>query len=91
MELVRPEKKTAGIGEVQEVISIMQNTPTAGYLRDLSLHERIMLAAVLRCVKKGGVEEVKWGDVSRSLSRAARILRSLYRSKTSTSYIQIFW
>lgn len=50
--------------EVREVISVMQNSPTAGYLRDLSLHERIMLAAVLKCVKREGVEEVKWGDVS---------------------------
>ena len=94
VELVRPEKKMAGIGEVQEVISTMQNTPTAGYLRDLSLHERIMLAAVLRCVKRGGVEEVKWGDVSHSLSRVVRILRSLFlifRSKTNTSYIQALW
>lgn len=49
--------------EVKEVISAMQNSPTAGYLQELSLHERIMLAAVLKCVKKEGVEEVKWGDV----------------------------
>ena len=63
MELVQPAKKTAGMREVKEVISAMQNSPTAGYLQELSLHERIMLAAVLKCVKKEGVEEVKWGDV----------------------------
>jgi len=66
VELVQPEKKTAGMREVKEVISAMQNSPTAGYLQELSLHERIMLAAVLKCVKKEGVEEVKWGDVSNS-------------------------
>ena len=64
VELVQTEKKTAGMREVKEVISAMQNSPTAGYLQELSLHERIMLAAVLKCVKKEGVEEVKWGDVS---------------------------
>lgn len=63
VELVQPNKKTAGIREVKEVISAMQNSPTAGYLQDLSLHERIMLASVLKCVKREGVEEVKWGDV----------------------------
>ena len=63
MELVQPAKKTAGMREVKEVISAMQNSPTAGYLQELSLHERIMLAAVLKCVKREGVEEVKWGDV----------------------------
>ena len=66
VELVQPGKKTAGMREVKEVISAMQNSPTAGYLQELSLHERIMLAAVLKCVKKEGVEEVKWGDVSHS-------------------------
>lgn len=65
VELVHQTKKTAGMRDVKEVISAMQNSPTAGYLQDLSLHERIMLAAVLKCVKREGVEEVKWGDVSR--------------------------
>ena len=64
VELVQAEKKTAGMREVKEVISAMQNSPTAGYLQELSLHERIMLASVLKCVKREGVEEVKWGDVS---------------------------
>lgn len=64
VELVHQGKKTAGMRDVKEVISAMQNSPTAGYLQDLSLHERIMLAAVLKCVKREGVEEVKWADVS---------------------------
>jgi len=68
VELVQAEKKTAGMREVKEVISAMQNSPTAGYLQELSLHERIMLASVLKCVKREGVEEIKWGDVSDSSS-----------------------
>jgi len=63
VELVQSTQKTAGMREVKEVITAMQNSPTAGYLQELSLHERIMLASVLKCVKKEGVEEVKWGDV----------------------------
>ena len=82
VELVQPMKKTAGMREVREVISAMQNSPTVGYLEELSLHERIMLAAVLKCVKREGVEEVKWGDVRplpsvpRSIAKI-RILHSL--------------
>ena len=76
VELVQPEKKTAGMREVKEVISAMQNSPTAGYLQELSLHERIMLASVLKCVKKEGVEEVKWGDVSQFLQSHANRLGS---------------
>jgi len=73
VELVQAEKKTAGMREVKEVISAMQNSPTAGYLQELSLHERIMLASVLKCVKREGVEEVKWGDVSHSSNPMGRV------------------
>ena len=41
----------------------MQNSPTAAYLRELPFHERLLLAALLRVVKREGVEEVRWGDV----------------------------
>ena len=37
---------------------------TAAFLRDCSFHERLMLAALLKCVKKEGVDEIKWSDVS---------------------------
>lgn len=41
----------------------MQNSPTAAYLRDCSLHERIMLASLLKCVKRDGIDEIKWDDI----------------------------
>jgi len=99
VELVQQEKKTAGMREVKEVISAMQNSPTAGYLQELSLHERIMLAAVLKCVKKEGVEEVKWGDVSHFLRPFpfVDLLRMhahssffVDRSSTNTSFTQVY-
>ncbi|OCH85430.1 P-loop containing nucleoside triphosphate hydrolase protein [Obba rivulosa] len=65
VELVRPRKRTARTDDVKEVIKEMQNSPTAAYLRDLSFHERLMLAAMLKCIKKEGVEEIKWGEVQR--------------------------
>lgn len=49
--------------DVKEVIKVMQNSPTAAYLRECSLHERMMLAALLKVIRREGVEEVRWGDV----------------------------
>ncbi|KAF8444819.1 P-loop containing nucleoside triphosphate hydrolase protein [Boletus edulis BED1] len=65
VELVHPKGKTASTEDVKEVIKVMQNSPTAAYLKDLSLHERIMLAALVKCIKREGVEEIKWGEVER--------------------------
>ncbi|KAJ2916784.1 hypothetical protein MD484_g3647, partial [Candolleomyces efflorescens] len=63
VEHVSTSKTTAGASHVQKIMSIMQSSPTAGYLQDCSLHERIMLAALTKCVKREGVEEIKWSDV----------------------------
>lgn len=59
-----PLKRAAKAADVNEVIRFMQNSPTAAYLRDCSFHERLMMASLLKCMKKEGVEEIKWGDVS---------------------------
>lgn len=64
VELVQPRKRTAKTDDVKEVIKVMQNSPTAAYLRDCSLHERMMLAALLKVIKREGIEEVRWADVS---------------------------
>ena len=67
VELVHPKGKTAGMEDVKEVIKVMQNSPTAAFLKELSLHERIMLAALVKCMKREGVEEIKWGEVGYSI------------------------
>lgn len=63
MELVHPKQRTARTEDVKEVIKVLQNSPTAAYLRDCTLHERIMLASLSKCMKREGVEEIKWGEV----------------------------
>ena len=72
VELVHPKRRAVKIPDVAEVIKLMQNSPTAAFLRGCSLHERLMLAALVKCVKREGVEEIKWGEVCalRALSRA---------------------
>ncbi|TFK49740.1 P-loop containing nucleoside triphosphate hydrolase protein [Heliocybe sulcata] len=63
VELVHPRQRSARTDDVKEVIKVMQNSPTAAYLRDCSLHERLLLAALLKCMRNEGFEEIKWGDV----------------------------
>lgn len=61
--MVLPKRRTARAPDVKEVIQVMQNSPTAAYLRECSFHERMMLASLLKCIKREGVEEIKWGEV----------------------------
>ncbi|KAF9032533.1 P-loop containing nucleoside triphosphate hydrolase protein [Hymenopellis radicata] len=53
VELVRPEKGVASSGDIVQVMSVMQNNPTAA----------LMLASLGKCGKREGVEEIKWGEV----------------------------
>ena len=65
VELIRSINAPAvQIAHVNQVIEAMQKSPTAAYLQGCSLHERIMLASLLKCVKREGVDEIRWGDVS---------------------------
>ncbi|KAJ3775395.1 P-loop containing nucleoside triphosphate hydrolase protein [Lentinula raphanica] len=63
LELMRPRGIAARTNDVKNVIKEMQNSPTAAYLRECSLHERIMLASLIKCMKREGVEEIKLGDL----------------------------
>ncbi|KAF8634081.1 hypothetical protein AX15_001083 [Amanita polypyramis BW_CC] len=63
VELVAPSRKTARTADVKEVIQAMQNSPTAAYLRDCSFHERLMLASMTKCMKREGIDEIKWSEV----------------------------
>jgi len=63
VELVQEKKTTVKAPHIKEVVQVMQNSPTAAFLRDLSFHERLMLASLIKCIKREGVEEIKWGDV----------------------------
>lgn len=55
--------RSAETRDVQAALSAMQKSPTAAFVSGCSLHERIMLAAVVRCVKREGVEEIQWSEV----------------------------
>jgi hypothetical protein len=85
VELVQPRRRTAKTEDVKEVIKVMQNSPTAAYLRECSVHERMMLAALIKVIKREGVEEVKWGDVNYAFPSSTRFFRLLETSIGSAS------
>ncbi|KAF8206431.1 P-loop containing nucleoside triphosphate hydrolase protein [Mycena galopus ATCC 62051] len=74
VELVHPERRMALIKDVQDVTKQMQNSPTAAYLRDCSFHERMVLVSLIKCIKREGVEEIKWGDVLYQHSTYVKVL-----------------
>ncbi|KAK7033124.1 origin recognition complex subunit 1 [Favolaschia claudopus] len=74
VELVHPERRMALIRDVNEVTKQMQNSPIAAYLRDCSFHERMVLVSLIKCIKREGVEEIKWGDVVRQHSTYVKVL-----------------
>ena len=69
VELIRSiNAPVVRIAHIKLVIEAMQKSPTAAYLQDCSLHERIMLASLLKCIKREGVDEIRWGDVCFGIS-----------------------
>lgn len=63
VELVQATQGTVKAPHIREVVQLMQNSPTAAFLRDLSFHERLMLASLVSCAKREGVDEIKWSEV----------------------------
>ncbi|KAJ6581316.1 P-loop containing nucleoside triphosphate hydrolase protein [Mycena capillaripes] len=74
VELVHSDRRIAVIRDVNEVIKQMQNSPTAAYLRDCSFHERMVLVSLIKCIKREGVEEIKWGEVLHQHSTYVKVL-----------------
>ena len=70
VELVQVTRGTVKAPHIREVVQSMQNSPTAAFLRDLSFHERLVLASLVSCAKREGVEEIKWSEVCISLPLA---------------------
>ncbi|KAF7374895.1 Origin recognition complex subunit 1 [Mycena sanguinolenta] len=74
VELVHADRRTAQIRDVNAVIKQMQDSPIAVYLRDCSFHERMVLVSLIKCIKREGVEEIKWGDVLYQHSTYVKVL-----------------
>ena len=70
---MQPYRRAARTDDVKDVIRNLQNSPTSAFLRSLSLHERILLAALLKCVRHAGVSEIPWADVTHQHSLYAGV------------------
>ncbi|KAF7424044.1 Origin recognition complex, subunit 1 [Pleurotus ostreatus] len=75
-----PPPKPVTVSDVKQTLQtiLMQTNTnysiTSSFIRDCSLHERIMLAAIVKCVKREGVEEIKWGEIQHQHLAYASIL-----------------
>lgn len=49
--------------QISSVLAEMSRNPTAQFVRSCSLYEKVMLAAVVRGIRKTGVGELEWGRV----------------------------
>lgn len=56
--------------QISAVLAEMSRNPTAQFVRSCSLYEKVMLAAVVRGIRKTGVGELEWGRVRSPISRA---------------------
>ncbi|KAJ7111931.1 P-loop containing nucleoside triphosphate hydrolase protein [Mycena epipterygia] len=74
VELAHEDRRMAVIRDVNEVTKQMQNSPTAAYLRECSFHERMLLVALVKCIKREGVDEIKWGEVVHQHATYVKVL-----------------
>jgi len=63
--------KTAGvpckpvtIRDMSAVLKAMTSSPVALFIKHCSLHQKMMLAAMLRCIRREGISEIAWRSVS---------------------------
>ncbi|KIJ51495.1 hypothetical protein M422DRAFT_224152 [Sphaerobolus stellatus SS14] len=90
VELVRINNSgIVTIAHIHKVMALMQNSPTAGYLEDCSFHEKILLAALVKCIKREGVEEICWGDVTHQHSLYMNILPRSEDPKTKLTLVEL--
>lgn len=59
----RTPRKPVTIREMSAVLRAMTSSPIALYIKQCSLHQKMMLAAMLRCVRREGVSEIPWRSV----------------------------
>jgi hypothetical protein len=50
--------------EMMSVLNLMSSSPVALFLKQCSLQQKMMLAAVVRCVRREGIPEIPWRAVS---------------------------
>ena len=74
--------------EMMAVLNLMSSSPVAMFVKNCSTQQKVMLASVVRCVRREGIAEIPWRNVSLLLFHLDRCpiftllfshLTSLYR------------
>jgi origin recognition complex subunit 1 len=53
--------------EMMAVLNLMSSSPVAMFVKNCSTQQKVMLASVVRCVRREGIAEIPWRNVSPSL------------------------
>ena len=59
----RETPHAVSIREMQQVLALMSSSPVSLFLKQCSVQQKVMMAAVLRCVRREGVPEIQWRSV----------------------------
>jgi len=51
--------------EMMVVLNLMSSSPVALFLKQCSVQQKMMMAAMVRCVRREGVPEIPWRAVRR--------------------------
>lgn len=62
---VRPAPHPVTAKEMMVVLNLMSSSPVAMFVKQCSTQQKMMMAAVVRCVRREGVPEIAWRAVSR--------------------------
>jgi len=54
--------------EMMAVLNLMSSSPVAMFVKNCSTQQKVMLASVVRCVRREGIAEIPWRNVSPSSS-----------------------
>ena len=57
-------RKAVSAREMMAVLNQMSSSPVAMFVKGCSEQQKMMLAAVVRCVRREGVSEIAWRSVS---------------------------
>jgi hypothetical protein len=53
--------------EMMAVLNLMSSSPVAMFVKNCSTQQKVMLASVVRCVRREGIAEIPWRNVGPSL------------------------
>lgn len=83
----RAPKKAVTIREMSGVLRAMTSSPIALYIKQCSLHQKMMLAAMLRCIRREGVPEISWRSLRADHDN---LIRSISDSNDILNHAELF-